>query len=77
MASKGDKRGRRTRETLDVLNRGSQVAAIRIATGLQRFHIARSESQGQKPFESLLRLYYFSLLRSWVSIRAIQIASDS
>ena len=37
----------------------SRSAAIRIATGSQRFQIARFESQGRKPFESLLRLYYF------------------
>ena len=29
------------------------------ATGSQRFQITRFESQGQKPFESLLRLYFF------------------
>ena len=39
---------------LDVLNRGSRLAAIRIATDSQRFHIARFQSQGQKPFESRL-----------------------
>ena len=33
---------------LDVLNRSSQSAAIRIATGSQRFEIARFESQVQK-----------------------------
>ena len=42
------------------LSPGSRFAAIRIATGAQRFQIARFASQGQKPFESLLRLYYFS-----------------
>ena len=44
---------------IDVLNRSSRFATIRIATGLQRFQIARFESQGQKHFESLLMLYYF------------------
>ena len=43
---------------LDVSNRRSRFAIIRIATGSQRFKIARFESQGQQPFESLLRLYY-------------------
>ena len=42
---------------LDVLNRGSRFAAIRIFK-------SRFESQGQKLFKSLLRLYYCSLLRS-------------
>ena len=45
------------------LSRSSQFPEIRSVTGLQRFQIARFESQSQKPFESLLRLYYFSLLR--------------
>ena len=44
--------------TLDVLNRSSLFAANQIATGSHRFQIARFESQGQKPLESLLRLYY-------------------
>ena len=35
------------------MNRGSRFAAIRIATGSQRFQIARFELQGQNPFESL------------------------
>ena len=39
----------------------SRFAAIRIATGSQRFQFAQFESQGQKPFTSLFRLYYFSL----------------
>ena len=43
--------------TLDVLNCGSLFAMTRTATGSQQFQIARFESQGQKPFESLLRLY--------------------
>ena len=45
------------------LNCGSRFASIRIATCSQRFQIARFESQGQKPLESLLRFLYFSLLR--------------
>ena len=44
---------------LDVLNRGSRFAAIRIATNSQRFQITRFESQGEKPCKSLLRLYCF------------------
>ena len=49
---------------LDLLNRGSRFATIRMATSSQRFQIARFESQGQKPFESLLRLlYYFFTFR--------------
>ena len=52
------------------LNCGLQSAAIRIAIGSQRFQIARFKSQGQKPSESLLRFYYFSLLR-YVSNRAV------
>ena len=43
---------------LDVLNRSSRFAAIRIATGLQHFQIGRFESQGHKPFESLFRLRF-------------------
>ena len=42
--------------TLDVVNRASRFAAIRVATGSQRFQIARFELQGQSPFESLLTL---------------------
>ena len=45
---------------LDVLNRGLRFAAIRTATGSQRFQITRFESQGQKTFESLLMLYFFA-----------------
>ena len=45
---------------LDVLNRVSRFAAIRIATRSHRFQIARFELHGQEPFESLLRLYYFT-----------------
>ena len=60
---------------VDVLNRRLRFAAIRIATGSQRFQIARFETQGQKLFESLLRLYYFSLIR-WASNHAIRSASD-
>ena len=37
--------------------RSAQRRDQRIATGLQRFQIAWFESQGQKPFELLLRLY--------------------
>ena len=44
---------------LDVSNRHSRFAAIQIAIGSQRFQIAQFEPQGQKPFETLLRLYYF------------------
>ena len=44
---------------LDVSNRRSRFAAIRIAIGPQRFRISRFELQGRKPLESLLRLYYF------------------
>ena len=40
----------------------SRFTTIGIATGLQRFQIAQFKPQGQKPFESLLRLYSFSLL---------------
>ena len=58
---------------LDVLNRGSRFAAVRTATGPQRFQIARFESQGQKLFGSLLSLF-LSLLTS-VSNRAIRFAS--
>ena len=72
----GGEKGSRKVLNLDVLNRGSRFAAIRIAVGSQRFQIARFESQGQKPFELLLRLYYLSLLRS-VSNPAIRFASDS
>ena len=48
---------------IDVSNRRSWFAAIQIAISSQRFKIARSESQGQKPFESLFRLYYFSAFK--------------
>ena len=51
-----------TISSLDVSNRGSRLAAIQITTGSQRFQIARLESPGQKPFESLFRLYYFTFL---------------
>ena len=53
---------------LDVYSRSSRFATIRIATGSQRFRIARFKSQGQKAFESLLRLYHF--LKRLVSSRS-------
>ena len=60
-------------QALDVLNRGLRFVAIRIATGLQRFQIARFESHGQKPFESQLkRLTFLGKL----SNRAIRFATD-
>ena len=46
-------------ESLEVSNRRSQFATIRIAIGSQRFKIARFESQPQNPFDSLWCLYYF------------------
>ena len=49
--------------SLDVLNRGLRCAAIRIATGAQRFQIARFELQGQKPFESTFKIS-FKIARS-------------
>ena len=53
-----------------------RTTAFGNSRGSQQFQIARFQSQGQKPFESLLRLYNFSLFRS-VSDRAIRFASDS
>ena len=50
---------------LDILNRGLQFAAIRIASRSQRFQIARFEPQGQKPFESLLGLYFVFAFKDW------------
>ena len=46
-------------QNLEVSNRRSRFATIRIAIGSQRFEIARFEPQPQNPFESLLSLYYF------------------
>ena len=45
--------------SLDVLNRGSRFAAIRIVTGSQRFESHDSNRKAKKPFESLLRLTIF------------------
>ena len=56
---------------LDVLNRGSRFATIRIANGSQRFHIARFESQGQRTLRIAVKALLLSLLR-WVSNRAIR-----
>ena len=54
-----------------------RLAVIQIVTGSQRFQvrgdlklIARFESQGQKLFESLLRLYYFHF---WLDSLAIHV----
>ena len=54
---------KKMQDNLDVLNRSSRFAAIRIATGSQRFQIARFESQGQKPFESLFNVFPFCPFR--------------
>ena len=61
--------------TLDVLNRGSRFATIRIARGSQRFQITWFESQGRKPLESLLRLYYSFTVKIGFTSLAIQFAS--
>ena len=53
----------RCAKTLSDPDRSSHFAAIRIANGSQRFQIAWFESQGQKPFESLLRLYLLFMFK--------------
>ena len=51
------------RSKLDVLNRSSRFAALRITTGSHRLLIDRFESQGQKAVQIAAKAYYLSLLR--------------